>query len=415
LRFSQKTDFLPRIGFAYRPDGTGKTVIRGGYGLFILATGGALIGAAWGVHTSNYALYTQTIVNNQPTLQFPYPFPSDLAAPGTQNFQQAGDFHFKDQEVHQWNFTIERDLGSGMGLRLSYNGSHGYNLGRQGNLDQLSPNTTGYTQNGPLLRFPDFAYMAIETNGGYSNYNGLTAAVTKRMSRGLQFQSSYAFTRNLTNAQGWNPTSFASEAGGIVTDLRNTTIDYGNVAFSRRHRFLNTFLYQLPGPKTGILGQTVGGWQMGGVLLFQSGPFLTVTVPGADPMGNGFPNLIGNGRADLNPGVPLLAANKTPQAWINKAAFALPPSLVGRYPTAPVGNVVGPGTEVLSMSLTKSVRIREGMRFEIGAQAANVLNHQNWAAPNTTFNTAAFGTISNVQTAENAGPRQIQITSRLTF
>jgi hypothetical protein len=229
------------------------------------------------------------------------------------------------------------------------------------------------------------------------------------------FQSSYAFVRNLTNAQGYNPSSFASEAGGIVTDLRNTTIDYGNVAFSRRHRFLSTFLYQLPGPKTGILGQTVGGWQMGGVLLFQSGPFMTVTVPSADPMGNNFPNLIGNGRADLVPGMPLLAATKSVTGWINKAAFAVPPSLVGRYPSSPVGNVVGPGTEVFSMSLTKSVRIREGMRFEVGAQAGNILNHQNWATPNTTFNTAAFGTISNVQTAENAGPRQIQITSRLTF
>jgi hypothetical protein len=417
LRFSQKTDFLPRFGFAYRPDGTGKTVIRGGYGLFVLATGGALIGAAWGVHTSNYALYNQSIVNGKPTLQFPYPFPSDLAAPGTQNFQQAGDFHFQDQKVHQWNLTIERDLGSGMGLRVTYNGSHGFNLGRQGNLDQLPPNTTGFSTNSPLLRFPDFAYMAIETNGGYSNFNGLTAALTKRMQHGLMFQSSYTFVRNLTNAQGFNPTAFASEAGGIVTDLRNTTIDYGNVAFSRRHRFLSTFLYQLPGPKTGLLSQTIGGWQLGGVLLFQSGPFLTVTVPGADPMGNNFANLAGSGlgRADLNPGVPLLAANKSVQGWINKAAFAVPPNLVGRYPTAPVGNVVGPGTSVLSMSLTKSVRIREGMRFELGAQAANVLNHQNWAAPNTTFNTAPFGTISNVQSAENAGPRQIQITSRLTF
>jgi hypothetical protein len=415
LRFSGKTDFAPRFGFAWRPTSDGKTVIRGGYGIFIEAPLGALIGAAWGVHTTNYALYNQTIVNGKPTLQFPYPFPSNLAAPGTQNFQQAGDVHFKDPKVDEWNLTIERDLGSGMALRLSYNGSHGRDLGRQGNLDQLPPNTVGYSQNSPLLRFPDFAYMAIETNGGRSNYNGLTAAVTKRMSHGLQFQSSYAFVRNLTNAQGYNPTAFASEAGGIVTDLRNTQIDYGNVAYSRRHRFLSTFLYQLPGPKGSTLGQVIGGWQLGGVFLFQSGPFMTVTVPGADPAGVGFPNLIGNGRADLNPGVSLYAATKNAQHWINPAAFAVPKSNIGRYPTAPVGNVVGPGTKVMSISLTKSVRIKERMTFQIGAQAANLLNHVNYSPPNTTFNTAPFGTISNVQTAENAGPRQIQITSRLTF
>jgi hypothetical protein len=185
--------------------------------------------------------------------------------------------------------------------------------------------------------------------------------------------------------------------------------------FSRRHRFLTTFLYELPGPKNSVLGQVVGGWQLGGVLLFQSGPFLTVTVPGADPMGSGLAIIKGNERADLNPGVPLYPATKTAPQWINKAAFALPPNNVGRFPTAPVGSVVGPGTEVISMSITKTVRIREGVQFRIGAQAANLLNHVNWAAPNTTLNTAPFGTISNVQSAEGAGPRQIQITSRLTF
>jgi hypothetical protein len=140
-----------------------------------------------------------------------------------------------------------------------------------------------------------------------------------------------------------------------------------------------------------------------------------VTTSGADPSGTGFPLLIGNGRADLIPGVSLYPEEQTAQRWLNPAAFAVPGTNIGRYPTAPVGNVIGPGTQGLSLSLTKSVRITESVRFQIGAQAANVLNHVNYAPPNTVFNTAPFGTISNVQTAEGAGPRQIQITSRLTF
>jgi hypothetical protein len=415
LRFSEKNGWAPRFGFAWRLDRSGKTVVRGGYGLFIEATGGALIGAAWGVHTTNYAIYNQNFQNAKPTLQFPYPFPADLAAPGTQDFEQAGDIHFKDPKVDEWNLTIERDLGAGVGLRLSYNGSHGYDLGRQGALGQLPPNTTGFIQNSSTLEFPDFAWINYETNGGRQNYNGLTAVVNKRLSKGLQFNSSYSFVRNLTNAQGYNPNGFAGEAGGQVTDLRDTQIDYGNVQFSRRHRFLTTFLYELPGPKTSILGQIAGGWQLGGVLLFQSGPFLTVTVPGADPMGSGLPTIKANARADLNPGVSLYPDTKNAQRWVNPAAFAVPKSNIGRFPTSPVGNVVGPGTEVLSMSLTKTVRIRENVQFRIGAQASNVLNHVNLAAPNTTFNTAPFGSISNVQSAEGAGPRQVQITSRLTF
>jgi len=415
LRFSDKNDFAPRFGFAWRPTADGKTVIRGGFGRFIEGPLGALLGAAYAIHSANQAFYNQSIVNGKPTLQFPYPFPGQLAQYGTQFFQQAGEIHYKDPKIDEWNLTIERDIGFGTALRLSYNGSHGSDLGRQANADQLAPNTAGYTAGSPLLRYPAMGLVEIETNGGRSNYHGLTAAVTKRFSRGMQFQSSYAFVRNLTNAQGYNPSAFASEAGGLATDIQQPDIDYGNVAFSRRHRFLSTFLYQLPGPKNGVLGQVVGGWQLGGVLLFQSGPFMTVTVPGADPAGNGWPLLWGNGRADLNPGVPLYAGSQTAQQWLNPSAFAVPKTNIGRYATAPVGNIIGPGTKAISMSFTKSVRITESVRFQIGAQAANLLNHVNYAPPNTTFNTAPFGTISNVQTAEGAGPRQIQITSRLTF
>jgi hypothetical protein len=201
-----------------------------------------------------------------------------------------------------------------------------------------------------------------------------------------------------------------------VTDLRQPELDYGNVAYSRRHRSLTTFLYQLPsGNKASLLGTVLGGWEVGGVLLLQSGPFLTVTVSGADPSGTGFPLLIGNGRADLVPGVSLYADEQTAQQWLNPAAFATPGSNIGRYPTSPVANVVGPGTQVLSLSLTKSVRLNGSTRLQVGAQAANVLNHVNYAPPNTTFGTAAFGTISNVQSAEGAGPRQVQLTARLSF
>src|SRR5436309_860849 len=416
LRFSEKNDFAPRVGFAWRPTADGKTVVRGGFGRFIEGPLGALLGAAYAIHSANQAFYNQTIVNGKPTLQFPYPFPAQLAQLGTQFFQQAGDVHYKDPKVDQWNLTIERDIGFGTALRLSYNGSHGSELGRQGNADQLAPNTTGFTAGSPLLLYPDFGLVQIETNGGRSNYHGLTGGVTKRLSHGIQFQNSYTFLRNLTNAQRYNATAFATEAGGLVTDLRHTHIDHGNVAYSRRHRRLSSFLHQLPFGTTGSeLSQIIGGWELGGVLLFQSGPFMTVTVSGADPSGTGFPLLIGNGRADLIPGVSLYAQNQTAQHWLNPAAFAVPKTNIGRYPTAPVGNAVGPGTQTLSISLTKSVRLKEAVRFQIGAQAANILNHVNYAPPNMTFGTAPFGTISNVQTADGAGPRQIQITSRLTF
>jgi hypothetical protein len=75
----------------------------------------------------------------------------------------------------------------------------------------------------------------------------------------------------------------------------------------------------------------------------------------------------------------------------------------------------GPGTQSVSLSLLKTVQIKEQYRIQLGAQTANLFNHPNYAVPNTSFNTSAFGTISALQSAEGAGPRTIQGTFRFSF
>jgi hypothetical protein len=295
----------------------------------------------------------------------------------------------------------------------------------QVNLGQLAPNTTGFAASSSLLKYPLFGEVESEVGGGIQNYDALTVSLNKRMSKGLQFLASYTFARNLTDAQGFAPTAFASEAGGNATDLNNFMLDYGNVAFTRRNRFLATFLYQLPFGKGSLsagrfANAIIQGWELAGYVTLQSGPFLTVTVPGADPAGVGFPQIEGNGRADIVTGVPLIPANQGINNWLNAAAFATPPNNIGRFPDSPVGVVQGPGTQSVSMSLLKTVQIKERYRFQLGAQTANLFNHPNYAAPTsanpyTTLNTSTFGTISALQSAEGAGPRTIQGTFRVTF
>jgi len=238
----------------------------------------------------------------------------------------------------------------------------------------------------------------------------------------LQFSASYAFAKNLANGQGFNPTAFATQAGGTITDTYNIDEDYGNVAFTHRQRFLSTFLYELPFGKKGMflknskwLDPVIGGWQVSGVMLFQTGPFMTVIAPGADPAGNNFPNVTGNGRADWKGGVSTVPDNQSITNWINKAAYAIPANNIGRIGNSPVGSVVGPGTSAVSLSMFKTFSITEGIHLQLGAAASNVLNHANYATPNLNYGTAPFGTITNVQTQESGGPRSMQITARVSF
>jgi hypothetical protein len=159
-----------------------------------------------------------------------------------------------------------------------------------------------------------------------------------------------------------------------------------------------------------------GGWQAAGVVLFQSGPYLTVTASGADPMATNFPNLEGAGRADIVPG-----ANWQPQSqgignWVNAAAFATPANNIGRAGNSPIGSVVGPGTQTVSISLFRAVRIRESTALQIGAATSNLFNHPNYATPSLNIaSSSTFGKITSLQSQENGGPRSLQITARIIF
>ncbi|MBV8903425.1 MAG: hypothetical protein JOZ22_07290, partial [Acidobacteriia bacterium] len=418
LRYSQKTDFAPRIGFAWRVTKDGKTVIRGGYGKFIDAPLGFLILSSWAVEASDVATFTNSISKGKAQYTFPYPFPSNLAQPGTQDFDLSYSLHYKDPYVQQWNFTFERDLGFQTGIRISYDGSHGSNLSVTTNPDQVLPNKIGFAAASASAPYPLWDSIVNVENSGFSNYQSLTISINKRVSHGLQFQFSYNHAKNLSNAGGWDPTSFVGEGGGQTSNYYSPGLDYGYVPFTRNHRVIANFLYETSSHSSSrYMNQLLGGWEIAGRMVFQTGPYLTVTAPGTDPSGTNFDNSYNGGdpRADIVPGVPLYASNKSIHNWVNPAAFALPPDNIGRFGDSPVGAVVGPGTQEVSVSIYRSFRYKERVNFRIGASAANVFNHPNYGIPNLSLGTATFGTISNLQNAEDTRPRAIQLGGRLTF
>ena len=418
LRYSQKTDFAPRVGIVWRATEDGKTVIRGGYGKFIDAPLGFLILSSWAVEASDVATFTNKITNGVPTYKFPYPFPSNLAQPGTQDFDLSYALHYKDPYVQQWNFTFERDLGFQTGVRLSYDGSHGSNISLTTNPDQVRSNTIGFDKASASAPFPLWDSLVNVENGGRSNYHSFTVSVNKRFSKGLQFLFSYNHAKNLSNAGGWNPTSFVGEGGGQTSDYFHPNYDYGRVPFTRNHRVIANFLYEISSHSNSrLVNQVVSGWEVAGRMMFQTGPYLSVTAPGTDPSGTNFDNSFNGGdpRADIIPGAALYPAQKNINQWVNPAAFALPPDNVGRYGNSPVGSVVGPGTQTVSLSMYRSFKYKERYAFRIGASVANVFNHPNYGVPSLGLGNSNFGQINTLQTQEDTLPRFIQFTSRITF
>jgi Carboxypeptidase regulatory-like domain/TonB dependent receptor len=441
LRNVSKLDFAPRIGFAWRVFNNNKTVLRGGYGRFIESLLSGTAEAGWSMGSSEIGYFPQTFgTNGQPIYKMPYSYPSNIAQPGTEFFDDAVAIHYKDPIVEEWNLTLEQDLGKGVGLRISYDGNHGYNLPVAVNANQPAPNTAGYNaaSTQAAIPFPFLGEIGTQDNLGFSNYNAGTISLKKR-SVNLQFELSYTFARDLSNVNGapFAPTAgFASEYGNILTDPQNPSLDYGNVPYIHRNRVLATFLYQLPFGRgqallsgSGLLDRIVGGWQLGGVALFETGPYMSISVL-SDPSGTGFTdwgNFSGlGGRADTVPGVSPYAGQSINQ-WINPAAFADPcancqtsasgvTTAIGRFGDESAGSIVGPGTQAVSLSLLKQISIKERTRVVVGMQVANAFNHPNYSVPgNLTIGVPAFGTITSMQNTEGAGPRQIQLTGRLTF
>jgi len=448
LRSTDHTDWGPRLGFAWQPYGNGKTVLRGGWGRFIESPLGFALVSGWAVHSSYVATYNQGLNGTTPLVSLAAPFYTAGAgsAAGTAGFYYAFPIHYHDPNVQQWNLTLEQDLGHSISARFSYTASHGQNLEAMVDLNQVPANPYGYfnSEPGPVSTaacvtdggnyvddhrpFPCWSVIQSVSNLAESNYSSGAVEVSRHSGKSLTFDASYTFTRDLSNAGGATPSAFAVSGGSFLTDRFHPHMDYGNVIYDRKHRFLITYLYDLPFGKgqrwlsSGTaLNRVVGDWQLAGVTVMESGPFLTPYQDSVDPANTNILTTVGQARPDQLRNVSLYARNRTTTQWFNPNAF---PYLnlqtaagngIGRFGNASVGGVVGPGTEIDSLSLMKNLAITEKSKFQIGLETANLFNHRNYEPPNMQVDSAAFGSITALQTAEGAGPRSLELSGRITF
>ncbi len=435
LRYTYKYNIQPRLGFAWNPGGDPKTVVRASSGFYSVPVLGAVLYSLLGVDTSYFAEYPSSATN--PRI-LPNIFSGSAAGVSFPSYRRANQYDLKDPRVIQWNLSVERNLGANLLARVSYVGSHTYNLIYSPDLNQVQPNTQGYAaltatpalrqQN---LRFPNFSEVLTRDNGPSSKYEAMTIELNRRFARGLTFNNSYTLADNKTNALGVAPSSAIptggqGDNGNNVGNYYNIAMDTGNAFFTRRHRFVSTYVYDLPfgrGQKfynniSRGANLLVGGWRVTGITLLQSGPWLTPFFPSsfADPSGtNPAQRSVKQQRPDCVDGKSGYLDSPTTSVYFDKSAFSIPASRIGRYGNCGTGILEGPGTVNYSMSMGKTFSLTERIGLKYEAQFANLFNFLNRDIPNMNVSSSSFGRISQSQPSEQAGPRSIQMTLRLTF
>jgi hypothetical protein len=420
LRFTDKTNFNPRVSVAYRL-GDDRTVLRGGVGRYTVPLYGAVNYSLVATVTALAAAFS----NTTPVPAFVFPNISSVATaqgalpPGSLDFRRANQFDLRDPSVVQWTASLDRDLGWNTGLRVSYVGSKTQNLVYSPDLNQVRPNTLGYAAVRNTRPFPDWNVVTTRDNGAQSRYDALGIELSKRLSHGVAFNSSYTLAKNIADHGGAVPGNFTGENGATTLDLFRGASDRGNEPFTRRHRFVSTFYWQLPfGPDGGsrAMELAAGGWDLTGILLVQSGPYLTPFFSNADPSGTGTtvrgftasqrPDCVGAGTL----------ASPTADAYFDVSAFVRPANNIGRFGNCGVGILEGPGTTAFSLTLGKGFSLAGSSRLRFEASFANLFNLENLDIPGTmNITSGAFGRVTRTQAVDQAGPRTVQFSLRVTF
>jgi hypothetical protein len=424
LRQFYKRNFQPRIGFAYRPFGNSKTVVRAGFGIFTMTNLGQLSFNTTNIHVSVVrTTYNQPTAAGTPSYQFPsVRTPDDpLTVAGTGDFYQNTPINFRDPQSAQWNFTLEREFFSGLTLRCSYIGMNSYRMSQTVDLNQVEPSAISPNPNSKP--YPNWGRILSTENAGNVNYQGLQSELNIKSRGGLTLQASHTWAKSLGNVGGDAPTAFNPEIiyGTPVANRFDLAANRGNISQSRRDRLLISAVYDLPvgenrrylSRTNRLVGAFLGGWSLSTVSLWETGPFLTpITSPSYDP---GNLNLAYRGAFQR----PDCIANGNFANRATGSMFAL--SAFAPIPSGPVGNcgvgiLQGPGTATVAAGLSKSFHLGERFRLRFEGTFTNLFNHPNFAPPATDVKSpSTFGIVTSVQTSENSENRTGQLSLRLEF
>jgi len=447
-------NFGPRLGFAYQLTGDGKTILRGGYGLFYFIDRGGIANQLAqnppfaGENSASYATGARITLSGslpcEPTCTQAQliatnatgPLPNgsfatlNLAAPTGVSVIADLPTNLTPM-VSQWNLQVQRSVGTNQAVSLAYVGTHGAHLTRNYNANQQlfdSPSGTSL--------FPNLGgSITTQDNRGKSDYHSLQAQYERRMTKGLQFLGAFTWSKTIDDACG----SIDTCQPQLYTDY---TIERGLSNQDQPYRLVLSSLYELPigkgkrwaGNASRALDYVVGGWQINGIYVLQAGQPFSATVDGSP--GSTRADLVG--KLGVNPGNLTNYVNETYQMQtcpgsplpisIPVAPFALPLSSAGLGSAGlpcPGGVFIapgtagrdilrGPGSSNLDFALFKNFVVTEKLKGQFRVQAYNISNTPHFANPNGDVTQGAnqFGHITSTIPFTF---RQLELGLRFTF
>lgn len=376
----------PRLGFAYRLPF--KTVIRGGTGLFYtpLLTWGVIDSYAGGPFQLSQS-FSNRMVDGAPAFQFPNPYTlfgsGDFAGISIGGLQKK----VRTPYTEQWNFTVEKELGSTLVARANYRGHRTLQTLYYADLNQ--PFVSNNPDNEWNTVYPNFWYVGNGRNGGSEIGHLFEFQLQRKFSKGLSFDVGYTHAKVVTNVRGSDILAWPEYSWDLHRDT-------GNENGISRHRFVGSAIWDIPfgtGKRYGsglpkALQYTLGNWETSYIVVLQSGQF-------RDPSCGSCPDTSYArvwGRPDLVGDPKISNANAT--RWFDPAAFAIPQ--FGTLGNSSPGVIVGPGLANFDFGLFKYFPIRENVRLKLKMTATNFFNHPNLGNPNTDITSINAGRITGL-------------------
>jgi hypothetical protein len=394
----------PRFGFAYRPLGSSRLVLRGGYGLYYTS-----IPWVWGSYqlVRNAPFTAELNYNAQagltPTLTFANPFPtgqgSNLAA--VDPSANALPSNYRYPATHQWNFTAESQITPNSSVRISYLGSESEHMTQQFNLNDPfpAPVPAGSSYQG-MRPYQPFSSITLWANDLTANTQQLQISARRHFASGLQFEGEFSWTKMLDNG--------SYPEGPWVTDNRNIRLDRGPDAYVRPLYFVGNYTYQLPfgkgkqflGSASRPLDLLIGGWQTSGIITIGNGLPYSLSFDSSLPnWPSNYPNKVGNPHV----------SNPNLNEWFNPAAYAVPANYT--FGNAAPYSLSGPHYFDWDMGAFKTFPLTEKFKLTFRSDLMNVLNHPNFANPNNDISQPSAGQITWI----SGNPRAVQFSLRLAF